>query len=151
MSQSTPTITQKCWVCYYKCLINCMIWGDLYFEKPPSRLVKSKENVNQSTNQSLKLVSATLQPKISSNFPMSPAFCEGNLHLPQLSMTQGRRMSKLPRKIEIIPGKSPKTLNLSVSGCITPTPNLEVPAWPLHILHLPRDPHLRHSLFGEHR
>lgn len=87
--------------------------------------LKSARSLSE-LKRSLKLVSATQQPKISSNFPMSPAFCEGNLHLPQLSMTQGRRMSKLPRKMEIIPGKSLKIRNLSASaGCITPTPAIK--------------------------
>ena len=54
-------------------------------------------------NRSFKLVPATWQPSIFSNFSMSPDICGGNLQRPAASKTHGRMISKLPRRIEIIP------------------------------------------------
>ena len=55
------------------------------------------------TSKSLRLEPAMLQPNICSNFFMSPDICFGNMHRPLLSTTHGRRISKLPRRMEIIP------------------------------------------------
>lgn len=54
-------------------------------------------------SKSLRLEPAMLQPNICSNFFMSPDICQGNMHRPRRSTTHGSRISKLPRRMEIIP------------------------------------------------